>query len=141
MNSLMSSFTSASSDPNMNSARAGELGLAHTGGTEEDKWSRSAASGPSARHRHAEQQADRSDRLVLADDPLVEASSIWSSRSFSSWLMRTTGMPGPHADDTGDLLVVNLRRLLGRLFVPRLAQLLDALAAARLLIAEAGRAS
>ena len=73
--------------------RPGQLGLAHPGRAEEqeraDRPVRVAEPGPWPAHR----LGDRLDRLVLADDPLVQRSSSRSSRSRSSSVSWDTGMP------------------------------------------------
>ena len=95
MNSDMSILIIASSLPNMNSASAcGQLGLADAGGAEEDERADRARRVLEAGARAADRLRDRRDRLVLADDALVQRllhleQPLATPRS----AMRMTGMP------------------------------------------------
>ena len=80
MYSLMSSWMSASSSPNRNSASAlDELGLADAGRAGEDERARRAASGPSGRPGCAGSPARRA--LMASSWPMIR---LWSSSSMRS---------------------------------------------------------
>jgi len=81
---------------------------------------------------------DDVDRLLLADDALVQRILHVEQAIRLLGADADHGDPRPHADDLGDLLLGHDRDVLGRFLVPRGTQGVDLLLALRLLVAQAG---
>ena len=105
----MSSWMSASSSPNRNfGQRLGQLGLTDTGRAGEDERAGRALRVLQAGAGAADRLRDRLDRLLLADDPLVQL--VLHAQQTGGLLLgqlehRDAGPVGQHL---GDLLVVDL---------------------------------
>ena len=79
------------------------------------------------------------DRLLLADDPLVErVLHVQQSLGLGLGDARDRDA-GPHRDDLGDLLLVDRRRVAGDRGLPLAAEGVDLLAQRGLVLAELGR--
>jgi len=88
--------------------RAGQLGLADTGRAQEEKRADRAARVLQAGTRPADRVGDGFDRLVLADDPLVQpVLHLDELRHLALEKLRHRN-PRPGADDLGDVVRVHL---------------------------------
>ena len=109
MYSDMSSWMSAVSSPNRNSASVfGQLGLAHAGRAQEDERPagplRVLQAGPGA----PDGLADAPDGVLLADDPLVQL-VLHAEELLALFLGELVDRDaGPHREDLGDGLFVDL---------------------------------
>ncbi len=88
--------------------RAGELGLADAGRAEEEERADRPVGVGEAGARAADRGGDRLDRLVLADDALVQALlHVDELRDLALEQPRDRD-PGPRRDDLGDVVGVDL---------------------------------
>ena len=137
MYSDMSTWMSASSSPKRNSAsvRASSV-LPDAGRAEEDERAGRALRVLDARARAPDRLRDRDDRLVLADDALVEL-VLHADEPLRLGLGELEdGDARPHGDDVGDLVLADLRLLLVGLVAPLLLELLLLLRELALLVAK-----
>src|SRR5205814_10644203 len=117
--------------------RARELGLAHAGRAEEDERPGRPLRILDAGTRAADGLGDRDDRLLLADDALVQLLLHADEPRGLGLGELEDGDAGPHRDDVGDLLLPDLRLLLGALVrAPALLELALLLRELPLLVAE-----
>src|SRR5207344_992300 len=88
--------------------RLGELGLPDARGSEEDERARGSLGVLQASARAADRLADRRDRVLLADDPLVEL--VLHAEQLLGLLLGELedGDAGPGGEHLGDLLLVHL---------------------------------
>ena len=143
MNSLMSILMSASSLPNMNSASALASSVLPTP-VGPRKMNEPIGRLGSLRPARARRTAlrDDLDRLLLADDPVVEG--LLHLEQPLGLLLGDAGDrdAGPHRDDLGDLLLVDRRAASPEMLrLPLGAQRVDALAGGRLAPRAASAAS
>ena len=126
MNSLMSILMSASSLPNMNSASAlASSRLADAGGAEEDERADRALGILEPGAGAADGLGDRVDRLVLADDPLVQR-VLHVQQPLGLLLGDARDRDaGPHRHDLGDVLFGDLGGVSAWRVLPVAAQLVD----------------
>src|SRR5262245_6300338 len=117
--------------------RAGELRLPDTRGAEEDERAGRALRILDPGPRAADRLGDGDDRLVLADDALVEL-VLHPDQPLRLGLGQLEDRdPRPHRDDVGDLLLADLR-LVGRLLgLPAVLELALLLGELPLLVAQA----
>src|SRR5581483_9295851 len=95
--------------------RARELGLADARGAEEDERAGRPLRVLDACAGAADRLRDRDDRLLLADDALVELLLHADEAGRLGLGELEDGDARPHRDDVGDLLLADLRLLLCRL--------------------------
>ena len=88
--------------------RAGQLGLAHAGGAEEQERADGAVGVGQAGPAAADGVGHRGDRLVLADHPLVEHVLHADQLVHLALHEAGDGHAGPLGHDLGDVLLVDL---------------------------------
>ena len=116
--------------------RPSELGLPHAGRAEEDERAGRALRVLDAGARAADRLGHGDDRLVLADDALVELLLHPDELLRLGFRELEDRDARPHGDHVGDLFLADLRLLLVGLVAPLLLELLLLLRELALLVAE-----